>query len=258
MSPPHAAVALALAALAALAPAARAHDHATAVLPSSWTAVAPMPSRRSDMTATAVGATVYVVGGCADDQVACDWWDGCSYCPSVTDELLVYDADADRWTAGARAPRARYRHAAAHAAGLLYVIGGRDVDDNLVAEVDVLDTATGAWTTLAAPWGDARSDLGAFVAPGGATVYAVGGYNADYSVAADYADALDIATGAWALRRDGAATIAPMREGRGDFAVVDGGDGRRFYACVARARETRARGARRDIVARARERSRAA
>ena len=214
MSPPHAALArCALAALAALAPCARAHGHTTAVslVVDGGRADA---ARRSDMTATAVGSRVcerarkrarararfseyasdarsrrararaaralapprvnfpresvhvlltedvkfydihpppppipptrralrgYVVGGCADDRVACDWWDGCSFCPRVTADVLVCetaraapalgdgrapsgqaeaplplslslssqaDADADGWAAGAARARA--------------------------------------------------------------------------------------------------------------------------------------------------------
>ena len=114
-----------VACLALVVPRAAAHG--------AWRAVEPMPVALSDFTATSATSAdgddvVVVVGGCDDHQVSCDWWDGCSYCPSVAATARAFDVAADAWVDLAAPPRPRYRHAAAYDAenNLVYVVGGRD------------------------------------------------------------------------------------------------------------------------------------
>lgn len=95
--------------------------------------------------------------------MACDWWDGCSYCPSISDEVMVYSPKSDSYTtSNTTMPRARYRHAAVVVDTDVYVFGGRDINDGLISEVDVLDTTTMTWTTSSASWNRPRSDQAAF------------------------------------------------------------------------------------------------
>ena len=95
-------------------------------------------------------------------QVACDWWEGCSYCPSISDKVMVYTPSSDSYTTSTTdMPRARYRHAAVVVNTDVYVFGGRDINDALISEVDVLDTTTMTWSTTTS-WNRPRSDEAAF------------------------------------------------------------------------------------------------
>ena len=112
----------------------------------AWRRVADLPFGLSDFTATVVPnfgevegrGRIVIVGGCDEDQVVVadpdDIW---SFCPSVSNKVLLYDYAADKWSRGNNAPRARYRHAAATDGHKLYVLGGRNVDDGLVPQTDV-------------------------------------------------------------------------------------------------------------------------
>lgn len=216
-----------------LAARARAHaDHSkgTEVRAAWWSSEAPIPVQLSDMSATTVGDVVYLIGGCDQDQIACDWWDGCSYCPSVSAGVWAYTPATDMWagrTVVQDAPRARYRHAATAVSDrYIYVLGGRDAYDGLIAAVDVLDTTTGTWSTLANDWAVPRSDLAAFFSD--PYVYAVGGYTELSYVAQNTSGVYDVDAGAW-VSADANWAVAPMLESRGDFGVVAGDDGL-FYA----------------------------
>lgn len=69
--------------------------------------------------------------------------------PLPSDNVHVYTPSSDSWeTLDDAMPRERYRHAAAVVDSSLYVIGGRDLDDNVISQVDVLDTDTNTWSTL--------------------------------------------------------------------------------------------------------------
>ena len=186
----------------------------------AWRAVEPMPVALSDFTATPATTAdgddvVVVVGGCDDHQVSCDWWDGCSYCPSVAATARAFDVAADAWVDLAAPPRPRYRHAAAYDAenNLVYVVGGRDVDDGLVDAVDIYDVAADAWTTLPGV-AVARSDLGAVV-HGGALLVA-GGYDLNYTA---YATTLRVDVDSGAMTEG-----PPLLEARGDFGFALLGD----------------------------------
>ena len=102
----------------------------------AWRRVADLPFALPDFTATLVPnrGRIIIVGGCDEDQVAEDEW---TFCPSISKKVLLYDYAADAWSRGLDAPRERYRHAAATDGQKLYVLGGRDVAENLVPETDV-------------------------------------------------------------------------------------------------------------------------
>lgn len=195
-----------------------------------WSEMGDMPTALSDMTASVVGSSVYVIGGCIDHQASCDWYEGCTYCPSITAQVLIFATTSNTWSIGANdAPRARYRHAAAVYDGKVYLLGGRDLDDGLIGHVDVLDATDNTWVTLAAKWGDPKSDLSAFVY--GDVIHAIGGYDLNYVSSVATTDTLapsdtDNPKGNWTLASDStSSTIAEMSAGRGDFAVVENSDG---------------------------------
>lgn len=187
----------------------------------TWTEVADLPEQRSDMTATTVSDKIYVIGGCKGHQVSCDWWDGCSYCPSVADTTLVYTPSSDSWeTLEDDMPRERYRHSATVVGSSIYLIGGRDVDDNLISEVDVLDTEAGTWSTLSSECTSPRSDMGTFAYND--LIYVVGGYDFNYT-AYSSVDILDPDTGSWTFSDD-VTTISGLASARGDIALVEADD----------------------------------
>jgi hypothetical protein len=91
-----------------------------------------------------VSAGIYIAGGCDSpkgntyvdaDGLELDFF----LCESISDQLHIFDADTMTFTtSSAKLPRARYRHAAVHANGKLWLVGGRNIpEDQIIAEVDV-------------------------------------------------------------------------------------------------------------------------
>jgi hypothetical protein len=63
---------------------------------------------------------------------------------------------------------------------VIYVFGGRSLNDSLITDVDAYDIAGNVWSTPCS-WTSATSDNTAFVADN--RIFLTGGYNADYSTA---------------------------------------------------------------------------
>ena len=83
----------------------------------------------------------------------------------------MYDVAKDLWRRGLDAPRPRYRHAAARdPAGNVYLVGGRDAEDEIVGEVDMFNGTTAKWQTM--DFKVFRSDLGAAFSKGSLIVRA--------------------------------------------------------------------------------------
>jgi len=184
----------------------------------TWRPSDALPFPLSDMTANTVGDKIYLMGGCSSDQIG-------YVCPSISTDVFIYDVTKGTYeTLTNVLPRARYRHATALIGTKLYLMGGRDLSDNIIEEVDIFETTDQTWTTSPYEWTSAQSDNDAFVLDG--KIYAIGGYDATYT-ATDKTDILEPDVG-WTL---GSAhtTIAPMTVTRGDFAVVEG-DGDLVYA----------------------------
>lgn len=195
------------------------------VASNSWAPVAPMSVKRSDHTTTGVGSELYAAGGCSGDQA--------DYCPSLTNVFEKYNPVTNQWSTLAPLPRQRYRHAATAIDTKLYLIGGVDLScggfcsstgdyDNLVSVVDVFDTATGVWSTVA-PLPDGRVDLAAFAL--GTKIHVVGGYTprGDYDSQKTHfvLDTANLGAG-WVSGTD-------MLQDRGDLcAVADGTQGYTF------------------------------
>ena len=119
-------------------------------------------------------------------------------------------------------PRPRYRHAAIAFNDSLCMIGGRDVLDALIAEIDCYYPSTNAWTTPASmPEERLMSDGGVFAHPSVHRVaYVVGGFGKSY---------LAVNTVTVVTWSEGATNFTftegpPLKGKRGDVhvAVVDG------------------------------------
>lgn len=186
-----------------------------------WITKKAMPAKRSDLTATTVDDAIYLVGGCALDQA---WdgsatWAGYSCGGSATNGISAstyrYLPKSNTFETLANAPRPRYRHTAAAVNKKIYLFGGVDGPDNIISDVDVLDTVTGLWSTLAQKMPNPTTDLSSFVYSG--KVYIVGGYNLpDYSASKVTQVFEPDASTPWS-------TSSPLVRGRGDHfaAVVD-------------------------------------
>lgn len=151
--------------------------------------IVKMPHARSDMTATSFSGSlfedhksrVYVVGGCVVNQY-CPLNDWC-FCPEISEKCDIFIPDANTWESCPDAPRQRSRHVAVNSGGKLYVLGGRDVNDILIQEIDVFDPVSSVWVTLSKSWIHASSDLGVFTDEESINghVYLVGGYDVNYA-----------------------------------------------------------------------------
>jgi len=196
-------------------------------------------------------AGIYIAGGCDSpkgnthvdaDGLELDFF----LCESISDQLHIFDADTMTFrTSEATLPRARYRHAAVHAQGKLWLVGGRAIpEDNVINEVDVYDPTTDSWTTVGKiPDRFSTSDNGAFANADGSAIYVVGGYNPFYfdpdALATTFSfetqAALDqqvwnVALGNTDLVEDLVVTQrAGLVQGRGDIHVVSSQDGEKAY-----------------------------
>lgn len=152
-----------------------------------------MPISLSDMTATLITTTttttssirinnnednprVYIIGGCSKNQL-CPVNEYC-YCPEVSNSCNIFDIKTQIWKNCSLAPRPRCRHSATTLNGKIYLLGGRDGDDNLVKEIDIYDINEDKWLTPII-WNNASSDLGAFSYE--SSIYVIGGYDANYA-----------------------------------------------------------------------------
>lgn len=166
--------------VSALTRSAYAHEHLLGIKFEDVDHVLPMPM--SDMSATYDKVTnkIYIVGGCDDPQGnALQDWDGYA-CTSLTAKTYAYDADAGTFDVLPDAPRERYRHTAASVNGRIWLVGGRTVEDHLITEIDVLDTASKTWSTVGSlPPHLQMSDQASFAL--GDSLYVLGGYDSNYT-----------------------------------------------------------------------------
>jgi N-acetylneuraminic acid mutarotase len=135
-----------------------------------WTPIASLPERRDHLVGAAVDGKVYAIGGRTDGIEA--------HGPHVD----VYDPETDTWSPGPPLPTSRGGMGAAVVAHWIFVVGGEgNVDDptGVYAQLEVLDTMTGSWSSLP-PMPSPRHGMGAAAidgvvyVPGGADVQAFG------------------------------------------------------------------------------------
>lgn len=146
-----------------------------------------LPTPTSDLTATLdpTSGLIYLIGGCnaetGNSLVFNTTFYGCS---SVTAAAYAFDTASGKIdTAVPDAPRPRYRHAAAYVQGHIWLVGGRDLEDNLVTAIDVYSVGEGRWldteSTLELPSNLVTSDLTAFATED--EIHVIGGYDVEYT-----------------------------------------------------------------------------
>mmetsp|Transcript_19554 Transcript_19554/g.26844 ORF Transcript_19554/g.26844 Transcript_19554/m.26844 type:complete len:450 (-) Transcript_19554:117-1466(-) len=173
------------------------HDHETLL----WDeGDIKMPYPLSDMSANVVSTNsdkfIVIVGGCdyedgnvfVEDETYGDFF----ACFSITDKVLKFSPKDGTFTSLRNAPRQRYRHAGVEIGGKLWVVGGRDVEDNLIAEIDVYDPEENTWSTpISLPPEYLTSDNAAFIDSSGKKLFVAGGWNQGY-VALDTTFSIDV------------------------------------------------------------------
>ena len=164
----------------------------------------PMPTGRYRFSAACLDGHVYVAGGYASSA---DGNDG--NCLATVDR---YDVAGKTWDSVANLATARGDMALAASAGKLYAIGGYDSSWNPVADTEVFDPATGAWSAAAVLPNAGKGDISAVEIDG--LIYVPGGWSGKFK---DELVAYDAARNSWS-------TLAPMQAPRGDkaVAVLDG------------------------------------
>ena len=128
----------------------------------TWSAVAPLPTPRSDLAAATVGGKIYVFGGCRGAI-------------SVLADVDVYDPVTNTWSsAPTDLPTARAAmYAVARKGNEVYVIGGWDGIGFGLATNEAYKVSKDSWTTGLPPMPTPRAEHGA-VGHGG-RIYIVGG-----------------------------------------------------------------------------------
>ena len=105
-----------------------------------WTELSvQLPKAISDHTATRSGDIVYIAGGC--DAEEGNVWDEESrnfYCSEISSSFFGFNIVNETLTeALPDMPNARYRHAAVAVNNAIWIVGGRDVDEAIIEEIDV-------------------------------------------------------------------------------------------------------------------------
>ncbi len=108
-------------------------------VPATWVTLAPVPERRTEVSAATDGQYVYLAGG---------------FGPPVGEErataprtLWRYDPDADDWAAVTELPEGVHHAPFQYHDGRLYILGGfRETTFEPVANVRIYDLATGEWS----------------------------------------------------------------------------------------------------------------
>lgn len=189
---------------------------ASAVTTVKWetSSLPKLPFPVSDQSATFHNGKIYLVGGCDQNQI--NIGNSTFICPSVTEKCSIFDPVAASFSACANAPNKRYRHAAAAVGNKIWLVGGRDGDDNITTSIDVYDPDTDMWSTPTT-WPGATSDLAAF-AGNDDDLFVAGGYTSAY-LAQSKVYKIDTAK----TLTDGALSISDstdLNQGRGDIAAV--------------------------------------
>ena len=147
------------------------HVEAYDVQAGRWTTLAPLPEGRHHIALAEAGGKIYGIGGFSG--AIPDW--------RAHATVFVYDAGANRWSAGPSLPQPRAEGVVATVKGNIYFIGGRVPTSPEAAHInahadtsrgEVLDTRSGRWERIPdAP--SARNSAAAAVIDN--KIYVVGG-----------------------------------------------------------------------------------
>lgn len=154
----------------------------------SWnTLTETLPHPVSDMTATLIPSEkntdddlIYIAGGCSSEKGNEKMGENFYGCAEVTNEMYAFNVKTKTFTKMKDMPEPRYRHAAVEIYGKLYVVGGRNVIDDIVPTIIAYDPATDNWSDVRVlPDQYKVSDNAALTYEG--KLYVLGGYDATYT-----------------------------------------------------------------------------
>jgi len=184
----------------------------------TWDTLAEtLPNPVSDMTATLIPGQknadddiILIAGGCSsekgNEKAGEDF-----YCMEVTKEMYSFNVNTKIFTKMKDMPEPRYRHAAVAIYGKLYIVGGRNVADELIPDIIAYDPVINVWSQVRIlPDKYLISDNAALTYEG--KLYVLGGYGAEYK-AQTFMIALDLQT-------QGITEKKPMITARGDANAV--------------------------------------
>ena len=185
-----------------------AHDadaaaHTALTLDASQIITGTLDNGRLDASAFVLPAGAMVLGATAydSDLIAAGY--------TFTGVVLAgASADADTWSARAGMPTGRYGLAAAAVNGVIYAIGGNDIEGSSpLTTIEAYDPASNTWSGMA-PMPTARSHLAAAAVNG--VIYAIGGRNGSYLTTIE---AYEPASNTWSAK-------APMPTARDALAAA--------------------------------------
>lgn len=136
----------------------------------AWTALTPIPTAETDISAVVVGGKIYVPGGRMEVNYK-----------QVSDSLQVYDPRRDRWEERAKLPTPVSAYALATFEGKIYLFGGWDGQRYLDSAYEY-DPSEDKWTALT-PMPTARGFGGAAVI--GSRMFVIGGFDGQKAVTAN-------------------------------------------------------------------------
>jgi hypothetical protein len=171
-----------------------------------------LPSAVSDMTVSEVAGRIIIAGGCVSGNNFLDEnvteYPG-YYCTDVTSDVYEFDPDPNvkAFTKMASLSSPRYRHAAAVWEDKLYLIGGKDVEENYVTSVEVFDPETESWSEFTQLTDDQLRVDHAAVAYNG-KIYVLGGYDEFYEA---YTEMFSID-----INNKNIVNLSPMLTAKGD------------------------------------------
>jgi N-acetylneuraminic acid mutarotase len=134
-------------------------------LSDTWSAVAALPEVRTNHAAVAVGLAMYLVGGVVGNDSH----------RNRKSSVIMFDGNRGTWSEVAPMPEPRICVTACSLGSIIYVFGGRDLDEDQ-ASVCKYNAVANEWSTLA-PMPIASSNLSACVV--GGIIYIIGASNCD-------------------------------------------------------------------------------
>jgi N-acetylneuraminic acid mutarotase len=171
---------------------------ATAITESFWTAGAPMPTPRTEVTAAVLRDDIYVIGGFDESS-------------QVTEIVEVYNITNNTWTKAAPLPEPLHHTAAASYNDKIYVVGGYTAPWSPSNKLFIYDPVENKWQE-GNPMPTARGALNVNFING--TLYAIGG---SYDRPLNSNEAYDPSSDAWASK----ASMPTARHHAGS-AIVNG------------------------------------
>jgi N-acetylneuraminic acid mutarotase len=139
---------------------------ATTAAAPTWSTAAPLPERRTEVSATSDGSRLFLIGGFGPPTTA-------GQRASAPRTMWIYDPETDSWTDGGQIPEGVHHAGFVHVDGRLFIVGGfRETGFAPTPAVRIFDLASGTWSE-GAPMPTPRGAMAVLVLNG--RIHAIGG-----------------------------------------------------------------------------------